>query len=225
MQIKPVEQIVQNSGVKCVVYGGPGVGKTRLTLTCPRPLYISAERGGLSLRGSNVPSVEINNLQQLIEVRDWSRNSNEARNFDTLVCDSMSEVAEDILRVAKSNTKDGRKAHNDAFELVVAQVFNSFRDLQHKHVYMICKERWDEDTITKVKQWKPSMPNGNLIRETPYKFDYVFRYVLLHDLATNGTWQGLQCQASADAVAKDRSGRLNKWEPPDLGALFDKAMQ
>ena len=150
MYIRPIENLLEANGIKCVVYGGAGVGKTRLTLTCPRPLYVSAEQGGLSLRGSNVPSVKIDTLPQLIEVRDWAAGSKEAAGFDTLVIDSMSEVAEQVLRVAKSNTKDGRKAHNDAYELVVAQVFNSFRDLPRKHVLMIAKERYDEDTITKI---------------------------------------------------------------------------
>lgn len=223
--IRPIEDILEYNGIKCIVYGGAGVGKTRLTLTCPRPLYISAEQGGLSLRGSNVPSVAITTLAQLIEIRDWAMNSKESGNYDTLVLDSVSEIAENVLRVAKSNTKDGRKAHNETFEAVVANVFNSFRDLPRKHVYGICKERFDEDSISKVKQYKPSMPNGNLIREAPYKFDYVFRYVLMHDPMTQQTWQGLQCNASADAVAKDRSGQLNKWEPPELGMLFAKAMR
>lgn len=223
-QIRPVEQTVENQGVKAVVYGGSGIGKTRLTLTCPRPLYLSAEVGGLSLRGSAVPTVLITGLPDLIEVYNWAKQSREAAAYDTLVLDSMSEMAENILRVAKQNTKDGRKAHNDAYEVTVVNVFNAFRDLPRKHVYMICKERHDEDTLTHVKQYKPSMPNGNLIRETPYKFDYVFRLFQHIDAQQQrSTW--LQCAADATAVAKDRSGRLAMYEPPDLGVIFTKAMQ
>ena len=37
------------NGVKMMVYGASGVGKTRLTTTCPNPIIISAEKGLLSL--------------------------------------------------------------------------------------------------------------------------------------------------------------------------------
>ena len=38
------------SGVKCVVYGPAGGGKTRLLATAPSPIILSAEKGLLSLK-------------------------------------------------------------------------------------------------------------------------------------------------------------------------------
>lgn len=42
------------SGIKCLVYGGSGTGKTVLSATLPTPVLISAEAGVLSLRKDNL---------------------------------------------------------------------------------------------------------------------------------------------------------------------------
>lgn len=225
MIIKPVEAYIEASGIKCTVYGGAGVGKTRLALTCPRPLYVSCEKGQRSLNGSGIPCTpEVSRLAELVNIHNWLLNSKEAQQYDTIIVDSVSELAENVLKIEKGNTRDGRLAHEAASENVIFHILNSWRDLPRKHVYMIAREEYREDSITKVRQFMPSMPNGKMIRVLPYKFDYLFRYVQQLDVATGALWEGLQCQADATAVAKDRSGRLNKWEPPNLGALFAKAM-
>lgn len=226
MSVADVDSFIKRNGIKCVVYGGAGVGKTRLALTCPQPIYISAEKGMLSLRGSGMKVYgEITTLGQLIEAHNWAMNSAEARAFNTVVLDSISELSDNILQAAKLGTKDGRKAHNDTYESVVFKILNAFRDLPQKNVYIIAKERYDEDKQTMLRQFKPSMPNGNLIREVPYKFDYLFRMFDHRDMTTQQDTVWLQCTADVTAVAKDRSGRLAKYEAPHLGQLFAKAMQ
>lgn len=44
-------------GVKCIVYGRAGIGKTMLVATAPAPFLISAESGLLSLREQNITKV------------------------------------------------------------------------------------------------------------------------------------------------------------------------
>ena len=48
MQFTTTAQAVLDTGVKMLVYGESGMGKTMLTATLPRPLLISAESGLLS---------------------------------------------------------------------------------------------------------------------------------------------------------------------------------
>ena len=52
-------------GIKCLVYGESGVGKTVLCSTAPDPIIISAESGLLSLRKKDIPVIEINSLKTL----------------------------------------------------------------------------------------------------------------------------------------------------------------
>lgn len=64
IKIQSTADIVFN-GVKCIVYGGAGVGKTRLCATAPRPIIISAEEGLLSLSDVDCAFVEIKSLKDL----------------------------------------------------------------------------------------------------------------------------------------------------------------
>lgn len=220
-----VDSQIVNNGIKAVVYGGSGVGKTRLALTAPRPIILSAERGILSLRGNNLPMLpEIRTLAELVNAHNWCCNDAGAQRFDTIMVDSITEIAEVVLRASHANTKDGRKAHNDTNELIINTVFRAFRDLPRKHVIMIAKERRDEDQFTKIMQATPDMPNGKLRTALPHYFDFVFRYI--DTVGQDGQpWNGLQTKGNAHGIAKDRSGRLSPYEPPHLGNLFAKAMQ
>jgi hypothetical protein len=219
-----IDHYYGRNGVKCVGYGGSGVGKTRLVLTCPRPIYIGAERGGLSIRGHNVVGFEISTLAQLIEAHRWVTTSAEMKAFDTICVDSISEIGDVILRNEKGNTKDGRKAHGAANDLVVNNIYRSFRDLPGKHMYAIAKESSYEDTVTGTRSFAPAMPNTTMRNELPYFFDLVFRYVRMK-LADGTIWEGLQTFNDGTAIAKDRSGTLGMWEPPHLGNVFAKIMK
>lgn len=226
MQVQPLDNQLQRLGVKCVGYGGSGVGKTRLVATAPRPVYISAERGGLSLRGQNIQALpEITNLTQLIEAHKWVMTSPEAKNYDTICLDSVSEIADIVLRGEKMNTKDGRKAHGQANDLVLNRIYRDFRDMPNKHVYFIAKEQSFDNVVTGARQWSPVMPNATQRNELPYFFDVVFRYVVQSLGPGVEPWRGLQTYNDGNAIAKDRSGKLAMWEPPNLSELFKKAMQ
>lgn len=233
MQAVQLDSIIQRNGVKCVGYGGSGVGKTRLVATAPRPLYISAERGGLSLRGAGIMALpEIKTLADLIAAHTWVMQSNEAKAFDTICLDSVSEIADIVLRGEKSNSKDGRKAHGQANDLVLNRIYRDFRDMPQKHVYFIAKETsfavvptgtiLPENAVV-PRVYSPVMPNQTQRVELPYFFDVVFRYLVVGQPGQE-PWRGLQTYNDGSAIAKDRSGNLAPYEPPDLGAMFTKAM-
>jgi hypothetical protein len=219
-----VDATLVNNGVKCVVYGKAGAGKTRLALTVPKPIILSAERGLLSIKGHGLQQLpEISTLAELVNAHNWLMTNAAARQFDTVFVDSISEIAEVVLRNAKSQTKDGRKAHDDAAELIIQTIFRAFRDMPRMHVVMIAKERGDMDQLSQTMQYQPSMPNSKLREALPYYFDYVFRYV--HGMNADRTpWEALQCRADATSIAKARSGAVSMWEQPHLGNIFNKAM-
>ncbi len=53
------------NGVKVLVYGAAGVGKTALIATLPSPIVLSAEGGLLSLQEIDMPYVEISSIDTL----------------------------------------------------------------------------------------------------------------------------------------------------------------
>ena len=60
MKIISTRERSANEGVKILVYGKPGVGKTRMAMTCETPLILSVERHGLlSLADQDISSVDV----------------------------------------------------------------------------------------------------------------------------------------------------------------------
>ncbi|WBF76860.1 hypothetical protein PSV3_00158 [Septimatrevirus PSV32] len=92
-QLKPASQLARRYGVKSVVFGAPGSGKTPLINTAPRPVLLVTEPGMLSMRGSNVPAWEAYSPALIVEFFEWFMKSREAANFDTLGIDSISNIA------------------------------------------------------------------------------------------------------------------------------------
>ena len=127
-------QLAQVHGVKILTYARSGMGKTVLCSTAPNPVIISAEAGLLSLKRQNLerlfgvgnpsitydmPVIQVNTIEQLIEAELWARTSNEARQFQTICVDSISEIAEVVLAKAKKDAKDPRQAYGVLLDKII----------------------------------------------------------------------------------------------------------
>ena len=84
-------------GVKCLVYGHAGAGKTSLIPTLPAPIVLSAEGGLLSIADAEVPFIEIGSMADLMEAYQWLTESADAKGFQSVALDSISEIAEVVL--------------------------------------------------------------------------------------------------------------------------------
>lgn len=206
-------------GVKLLVYGQAGAGKTRLIPTMPNPIILSAEGGLLSIQGADVPYIEINSLGQLTEAYEWLTKSHEAKGYQSVALDSISEVAEVILSTEKKTAKDARAAYGQMQEHL-ATVVRNFRDLPGRHVLMTAKLEKTQDEMGRVL-YGPSMPGQKTGQGLPYFFDEVL--ALRVERAQDGApYRALMAQTDGLWQAKDRSGKLDPWEAPDLGAIITK---
>jgi hypothetical protein len=222
LQFSTTDQASAKAGVKVLVYGDSGMGKTMLCATAPAPIIISAESGLLSLRKYSIPVIEIKTIDQLTEAYNWALQSAEARQFGTFCIDSISEIGEVVLTNAKRQVKDPRQAYGELIEKMTMTI-RAFRDLPGKHVYMAAKMEPMKDELTGVVRYGPSMPGSKLGPQLPYYFDEVFR------LGMNKSPQGesyrfLQTQPDLQYTAKDRSGSLAAIESPDLNHVFAKIL-
>lgn len=208
------------NGVKLLVYGGPGLGKTVLCSTAPAPIILSAESGLLSLRRTNIPVILIDHVGDLQEAYEWCARSREAQQFQTVCLDSASEIAEQVLNNAKRQVKDPRQAYNELLEKMES-VIRLFRDLPGKNVYFSAKMEPTKDELTGIVKYGPAMPGNKLGPKLPYFFDEVFR-LGINKAATGETYRYLQTQPEMQYDAKDRSGALAAIEPPNLTAIFNK---
>jgi hypothetical protein len=210
---------LSGNGVKMVVYGASGSGKTSLIPTLPNPIVLSAEGGLLSIQDANLPYIEISNMTDLGEAFLWASQSDEAKQFESIALDSISEIGEVVLNFEKKENKDARAAYG-ALSEQMTDLIRSFRDLPGKNVYFSAKLEKSQDEMGKVV-YNPSMPGKSLTQGLPYFFDLVLALRLERD-ADGNVQRALQCKDDGIWLAKDRSGKLGQWEAPDLGAIIRK---
>jgi|TARA_R110000744_G_scaffold17537_1_gene47415 hypothetical protein len=209
-------------GVKMLVYGKSGMGKTKLCATAPTPLILSAEAGLLSLRAYDIPVLEINTTGDLTEAYNWIRDSAEAKQFQTICLDSISEIAEVVLAHAKKQVKDPRQAYGELIEKMGATI-RLFRDLKGFNVYMSAKEAYEKDE-SGVMSYMPSMPGSKLGAGLPYYFDEVF-HLSVGKTPEGVEYRYLRTQPDFNTIAKDRSGALDLIEAADLNNVITKICQ
>ena len=207
------------NGVKVLVYGQAGAGKTSLIKTLPAPLVLSAEGGLLSIADADVPFIEVSSMDTLKEAYQWVLNADEAKHFQSIALDSISEIAEVVLNFEKKNTKDPRAAYG-AMQEQMGDIIRGFRDLPGKNVYFSAKLEKTQDEMGRVL-YAPSMPGNKVGQSLPYFFDEVLALRVERD-ADGNSQRALMCESDGLWQAKDRSGKLAAWEAPDLGEIIKK---
>lgn len=206
-------------GVKVLVYGAAGAGKTSLIKTLPNPVVLSAEGGLLSIADADVPFVEVADMTTLREAYSWLRDSAEAQAYQSVALDSISEIAEVVLNAEKKATKDPRQAYG-AMQEQMSDLIRAFRDLPGRHVYFSAKLEKSQDEMGRIL-YAPSMPGNKTGQALPYFFDEVLALRVERDQDGN-TQRALMCDSDGLWTAKDRSGKLAAWEAPDIGEIIRK---
>jgi len=207
------------NGVKLLVYGQAGAGKTSLIKTLPTPLVLSAEGGLLSIQDANLPYIEVTSMATLMEAYQWLTESEEAKHFESIALDSISEIGEVVLNSEKKSNKDPRAAYG-AMQEQMSDLIRAFRDLPGKHVYMTAKCEKSQDESGRIL-YAPSMPGNKTGQALPYFFDEVLALRVEKD-AEGVTQRALMCDSDGLWLAKDRSGKLSPWEAPNLGDIIAK---
>lgn len=236
LQFTNVSKCTNTQGVKVLVYGGPGLGKTVLSATMgPGSVLISNESGNLSLKQRNLerifgvgnptinydlPVIITQTVQDFHDALLWCQSSYEAKAFHSVGIDSVSEIAEVVVNSAKRVAKDPRQAYGELTEKMETLI-RGYRDLQGKNVYMAAKMEPMKDELTGIIRYGASMPGKKLGPAVPYFFDEVFR-LGVGKTPQGETYRFLQTQPDIQYDAKDRSGALAPVEYPHLGQVFAK---
>ena len=221
MQIQYTSAISMKDGVKAVVFGGSGVGKTVLLASAPEPIILSAEDGLLSLRKMKVPYIDISNYKQLTEAYTWLIQSSEAKRYQTYGLDSLSEIAECVLGEELKKTADPRRAYGETQQQMY-RLIRTVRDIPNKHKVMIAKEQTIE-TGPGIKCAVAIMPSEKLQAQLPYFFDLVLHMYVATNPSNGQSYRAIHTAMAANWNAKDRSGNLDPVEFPNLTQIFTKA--
>lgn len=221
-QLKPASQLAQKFGVKSLVYGGPGSGKTPLMNTAPCGVLCVVEPGMLSMRNSNVPAWEAYTPEKIDEFFVWLFNSAEAKKFDTVGIDSISQMAEIFLTQELKRNKDGRKAYGEMARRTM-DIVNNLYYLPQKHIYLIAKQTTIDNNSVQYK--RPYFPGQDLNVKIPHMYDEILHLGINPIPGQPKPQISFRTKESFDTMARDRSGNLNELEFPDLKQLFDKCMR
>ncbi len=218
--LKSASTFAAQNGVKSLIYGPSGSGKTPIINTAPRPVLLACEPGLLSMRNSTVPTFQAHTPKLIDEFFDWLFGSAETKNFDTVAIDSVSQMATIYLEQAEKTNKHGLAAYGDMADSIMKHL-NKLYYLPQKHTYLIAKQ--EVVTVVNSSFVRPSFEGKYLNKEVPSLFDEIL-YLNIHNIPNVGQVRAFRCQQSIDTIARDRTGKLNEFEPPDFNALVQKAM-
>ena len=219
IQLTTTKQAALSSGIKILVHGPAGSGKTVLAATINEPtIIISAEAGLLSLRHIDIPVITVNSLEDVQQAYAYIAGS-DGEQFSWIALDSISEIAEQVLAYEMKQSKDMRKAYGE-LQAQMMDLLRAFRDLP-KNVYMSCKQERIKDDAAGTILYGPMMPGQKLAQQIPYLFDEVFALRIEKDNEGNLT-RWLQTNRDIQHEAKDRSGALELFEEPNLSTIAGK---
>lgn len=219
--LKPARDFAQCFGIKAVIFGPAGSGKTPIINTAPRPVLLACEPGLLSMRGSNVPTWQGYTPETINAFFQWFFNSEETKNFDTLAVDSTSHMAEIYLQAAHKTNKHGLAAYGEMATETLKHL-NTLYYTRQKHTYLIAKQEIINENGLTLK--RPYYPGRQLPIELPHKYDQILQ-LDIQNVPGVGQRKAFRCQSSIDVLARDRTGQLSEFEPPDFAAIVRKAMQ
>ncbi len=153
--------------------------------------------------------------------------------------DSITDLTRQAMAWAKTrpeafSDRTGKPDTRGAYGLMAREVIGLLKHLQHapgKSLIMVGILERVTDDLGRVS-WQPQMEGGKAGRELPGVVDQVVSMALfsrdaqgapVHD-PERGTERRLVCRTanSFGLPAKDRSGRLDETEPPDLASLLRK---
>lgn len=215
--------IACQSGVKALVYGPPGSGKTPIAATAPNPVLLAIEPGLLSMRGSNIATWEAPTVAKIEEFFSWLFGSAEASQFDTVCVDSISEYAELVLgeELAKPENKHAMQAYGEMSRRVMPNIMKLYY-MKQKHMYLICKEcHKDNDEKQKLH---PYFPGKDLGIKIPHLYDSIWYLSKTQVPGIPTPTLAFRTQGTYNITARDRSGMLAEFEPPNLTDIFNKTM-
>jgi hypothetical protein len=213
--LRPAKEFAIHFGMKAIVYGAPGTGKTPLVGTAPRPVLLATEPGLLSMRKSDVPTWIGHTKARIDEFMKWFELSSESKNFDTLAIDSTSQMCD--IALSESKQKHGLAQYGEMADYVYPYLERLYF-MKEKHMYLIAKEEVMPDG-----KKRPYYPGKFLPTQIPHKYDCVLRLARV-PIPNVGEHLAFQCNGSIDVVARNRTGDLADYEPANFGDLVKKVM-
>lgn len=205
--------------LKIGIYGDPGVGKTTLAATAPKPLFLNAEAGDVALRNKEVDIIKIEDFAMVQKIHDWLRAGK--HDYQTVVIDSLTEFHRRSMDTVLRNA--GREMPHQAdwghSMEYIRRLVRKFRDLE-MHTVFIHGAMFREDIVTGQSEYMPNLP-GKLGPEISGYYDILGFMLMERDPRTKEYVRRLRVQPTPKFKAKDRTSTLGAYLEGDQLNLTD----
>lgn len=219
--LQPAYMFAQQFGVKGILYGQPGSAKTPILAAASTSCaLLLTEPGALSLRNSGTMSYMAETYTQAADFLTWAVQSAEAKQFDLVAMDSVSELCEQHLAAAPKG-EHGLQSYGKMARDVYEHLTNLYH-LKERHVLMTAKMQVLENEGSPVGR-RPYFPGKELVTRVPHLFDEIL-YIARAMVPGAGEQLAIHTKNGFSHTARDRSGLLGEFEQPDLAAIIAKIM-
>lgn len=251
------QRAAEKGGVKMLVLGPYGIGKTSLlrTLNPDTTLFVDGEAGDLAVQdvpvdamrpetwpecrhlaafigGANpsFPAAATYGQEHYEAAVEMFGSSQALDKYETIFVDSITKVSRLCLQWAQQQpdafNAQGKPDLRGAYGLLGREMLAWVTQLQHarnKNVIFTCAMEQSKDDFGRLV-WEPHLEGAKTGRELPGIVDEVISYTLLDD-GEGTAYRAFVTQKDNPfgLPAKDRSGRLEAIEEPNLGKLIAKA--
>lgn len=218
MEIKNTKGL-HTEKVKLLIYGNAGVGKTSLIGTLPENAHtviVSAEAGLLCLSDKEIDVIEVKKWDDVGRAFVFLRDE---CNYDYIAIDSLTELSDMLVNHLEQQPefKDPKNTLKmwGEFNKRLTSFIKSVRGLDTNVIFTALTDEVD-DGGSKVRK---ALVKGSATQKLLASyFDEVF-YLTIDQITGERT---IQTQPTAYIEAKDRSGKLEAYEEPNLTNIINK---
>ena len=223
-EIKSTKDIVDNNGVKILVYANSGFGKTSTLGTLKgKTLLLNVENGFLVLKDKDIDTIDITSISTLGEV--YNALVDGSLQYDNVAIDSLSEIGEMVVSELMQDEYYGDPRNAmvlwKTYSNRMTNIVKMFRDLKGFNViFTALVENVDANgTITKM----PMIPAKKFQLKLPSLFDEVYYGVVKGDgerflHTTDGA--GYMAKSRAGTFAREVNITQGKEDATTLGAML-----
>lgn len=230
MALQPIKTDSANRFTALVI-GSAGKGKTSLLRTIPEDeavCVLSAESGLLCVRdlveSGRVQGFEINSWADMQDAYLELHGAKGNPAYQWIFIDSLTEIAALLVKQMEKEFPDKKDAIKmwGMYTSRMTELIKGFRDMQPYNVVFTCLDSTEADE-NNVRFTGPSLQGSAIKQKLPSYFDEVF-YLDVFPTEEDPTRRLLITQPVNQKPAKDRSGKLNVTESPDLTAIKTKIL-
>jgi hypothetical protein len=225
MEIQLTKGYAKKGGITALIYGQSGAGKTYLSTTAEAPLILSPEKKLYSLNEVELPFININTMQDMVDVYKMLEEEQSSPRFRTIIIDTLTELSDKLLAEKMDiKTKNGFTNPQKAYGDTATEILNIVRNYKNLDGYIkvfLAKETYSNAKFSQLRI--PSFPGQKLNDRIPYELDFCFHLDSITQ-EDGAKVRFLQTELDQNFVCKTCGGKLDPREPAHLQSVFTKLL-